>query len=123
MTTRIEIGLKDNTTDIKAKEVLYQTQTFFNLFIDHIQTRIVYKFSFDLLPVDLIKVFSANPNGSQDCMAGLCDPSGRIFGMMPHPEAFLHAENHPQWRRRKKKGLGDGVQIFRNAVEFAEKHF
>jgi len=73
-----------------------------------------------LQPTD---VFPANPNGSQDCMAGLCDPSGRIFGMMPHPEAFLHAENHPQWRRRKKKGPGDGVKIFRNAVEFAEKNF
>jgi phosphoribosylformylglycinamidine synthase len=65
--------------------------------------------------------FPLNPNGSVDCIAGLCDASGRIFGLMPHPEAFLYPENHPDWRHRPrpKQGEGDGLQIFRNAVEAA----
>lgn len=42
-----------------------------------------------------------NPNGSPDAAAGLCDRTGRIFGLMPHPEAFLYPENHPHWRRRR----------------------
>jgi phosphoribosylformylglycinamidine synthase len=64
--------------------------------------------------------FPRNPNGSVDAVAGLCDPTGRLFGLMPHPEAFLYAENHPAWRRRGTAGgAGDGLQIFRNAVAFA----
>ncbi len=39
-----------------------------------------------------------NPNGSPGGAAGLCDPTGRVFGLMPHPEAFLYPENHPDWR-------------------------
>ena len=60
----------------------------------------------------------ANPNGSVDAIAGLCDRSGRLFGLMPHPEAFLYPENHPQWRRRAPCEP-DGLAIFRNAVEAA----
>jgi phosphoribosylformylglycinamidine synthase subunit PurQ / glutaminase len=60
-----------------------------------------------------------NPNGSIDAIAGLCDRSGRVFGLMPHPEAFLYAENHPRWRRRPSAEHGEGLQIFRNAVEAA----
>jgi phosphoribosylformylglycinamidine synthase len=62
--------------------------------------------------------FPNNPNGSEDDMAGLCDESGRIFGLMPHPEAFLYAENHPAWRR----GGSDsprGLEIFRRGVQAA----
>lgn len=62
------------------------------------------------------ETFPANPNGSLAAAAGLCDPSGRIFGLMPHPEAFLYAENHPHWRRRPAVAHGDGLQIFVNAV-------
>ena len=59
--------------------------------------------------------FPDNPNGSQGGIAGLCDPSGRLFGLMPHPEAFLYPENHPQWRQRPRRDP-DGLAIFRNAV-------
>jgi len=45
--------------------------------------------------------FPWNPNGSLEDIAGICDPSGRIFGLMPHPEAFNHPTNHPDWSRRK----------------------
>ncbi len=65
--------------------------------------------------------FPANPNGSLNAIAGLCDPTGRIFGMMPHPEAYLFPENHPNWDRQKLDGKlpeqGLGLELFRNAVE------
>lgn len=61
-----------------------------------------------------------NPNGSIDDIAGICDESGRIFGMMPHPEAYLFRTNHPRWTREEVPEEGLGVQIFRNAVKFFE---
>jgi phosphoribosylformylglycinamidine synthase len=67
-----------------------------------------------------------NPNGSLDAIAGICDPTGRIFGMMPHPEAFHSAYNHPHWLRQKIEGRlpkeGAGMRIFRNAVDYLEAH-
>jgi len=64
--------------------------------------------------------FPHNPNGSLHAIAGLCDPSGRIFGLMPHPEAYLFAENHPHWDRQKLDGSlpgrGLGLRLFENAV-------
>jgi len=66
--------------------------------------------------------YPANPNGSLESIAGICDPSGRIFGIMPHPEAYNSPYNHPFWTRLKTQGKmpteGEGVQIFRNAVEY-----
>ena len=73
----------------------------------------------------------ANPNGSIHDIAGICDPTGRVFGLMPHPEAFNHFTNHPLWTRRKeslrRSGVvdtpveGDGIAVFRNAVEYVMK--
>jgi phosphoribosylformylglycinamidine synthase I len=68
--------------------------------------------------------YPANPNGSEDAVAGVCDPSGRIFGLMPHPEAYLSPYNHPSWTRRSALGQplpqeGEGLSLFRNAVAFA----
>ena len=61
-----------------------------------------------------------NPNGSPGAVAGICDPSGRLFGLMPHPDAYLYPFHHPQWTRRKLSGPptreGDGMRIFRNGV-------
>jgi len=62
--------------------------------------------------------FPDNPNGSTANIAGLGDPSGRILGLMPHPERFIHATQHPQWTRRQLSGPGEGIRIFRNAVEY-----
>ena len=62
--------------------------------------------------------FPANPNGAQDDIAGICDPSGRIFGLMPHPEANVHRTNHPCWTRLDLPEEGAGLQVFRNAVEY-----
>jgi phosphoribosylformylglycinamidine synthase len=59
-----------------------------------------------------------NPNGSAGAIAGLCDPTGRLMGLMPHPEAFLHRTNHPRWTRETLPEEGHGVALFRNAVDF-----
>ena len=63
-----------------------------------------------------------NPNGSRDDIAGLCDPTGRIFGLMPHPEAYLFRTNHPRWTREKVPSEGMGVTIFRNAIQFVKEN-
>lgn len=63
-----------------------------------------------------------NPNGSMEAIAGICDPTGRIFGLMPHPERHIEPTQHPRWTRDGLQKEGDGVRIFRNAVEFARKN-
>ena len=62
--------------------------------------------------------YPANPNGSVDAIAGICNETGRIFGMMPHPEAFLHRTNHPRWTREVLPEEGAGLALFRNAASF-----
>ena len=67
--------------------------------------------------------YPLNPNGSIDAIGGLCDETGRVFGLMPHPEAFLYPWNHPDWTKRRALGVetatGEGLPIFANAVNFA----
>jgi phosphoribosylformylglycinamidine synthase subunit PurQ / glutaminase len=60
--------------------------------------------------------YPANPNGSPGAVAGLCDPTGRIFGLMPHPERHVDPLHHPRWTRRGRASEGDGLRIFRDAV-------
>lgn len=60
----------------------------------------------------------ANPNGAVSDIAGLSDPTGRVLGLMPHPERFLFATQHPQWTRLGLSGDGAGLQIFRNGVAY-----
>jgi len=59
-----------------------------------------------------------NPNGSAEDIAGICDSTGRIFGLMPHPEAFIHRYVHPRWTREDIAEEGHGMAIFRNAVGY-----
>ena len=61
--------------------------------------------------------FPMNPNGSQANVAGICDPSGRVFGLMPHPERNIDGTHHPNWTRGETQG-GAGLAIFKNAVDF-----
>ena len=72
--------------------------------------------------------FPCNPNGSIDDIAGICDPTGRVVGLMPHPEAFNSITNHPHWTLQRETARragyalpeeGAGIAFFRNAV----KHF
>ena len=62
-----------------------------------------------------------NPNGSVGNIAGICDPTGRVFGLMPHPERHVTALQHPRWTRERRHRPGDGLQIFRNGVEWAAR--
>jgi len=61
-----------------------------------------------------------NPNGSFNNIAGICDASGRVFALMPHPERHLRGTQHPQWTRLGAREYGDGFPLFRNAVEWAK---
>jgi len=62
-----------------------------------------------------------NPSGSVDDIAGLCDRSGRIFALMPHPERHFLGSQHPQWTSLGARRYGDGYRIFRNAVDWVKK--
>ncbi len=64
--------------------------------------------------------FPYNPNGSVDSIAGICNREGNVFGLMPHPERFLHIYMHPCWTSISAKE-GDGLHLFYKAVEYAEK--
>ncbi|MFO7639032.1 MAG: phosphoribosylformylglycinamidine synthase I [bacterium] len=61
-----------------------------------------------------------NPNGSVDGITGICDPTGRIFGLMPHPERFVRREQHPRWHRERST-VPTGIRIFGNAVAYARE--
>ena len=66
---------------------------------------------------------AANPNGSVDDIAGVCDPSGLVLGLMPHPERHTHLTHHPHWTRRpraERDAEPAGLRFFRNAVEHVQ---
>jgi len=65
--------------------------------------------------------FPDNPNGSQAAIAGICDESGRLFGLMPHPEAFTHRTHHPRWTRETLAEEGAGLLLYKNAVRFIQQ--
>jgi phosphoribosylformylglycinamidine synthase len=61
---------------------------------------------------------ATNPNGSTGDVAGVCDPTWRVFGLMPHPERFLVATQHPAWNARLDgDAFGAGLAIFASAVK------
>ena len=59
-----------------------------------------------------------NPNGSMGDTAAMCDPPGRVLGLMPHPERHIDPTHHPRWSRGEAGETGDGLKIFTNAVEY-----
>lgn len=66
--------------------------------------------------------FPLNPNGSMNGIAGVCDETGRLMGLMPHPEAFVHRINHPRWTREQLPEEGDGLILFKNAAEYVKSY-
>jgi phosphoribosylformylglycinamidine synthase subunit PurQ / glutaminase len=62
--------------------------------------------------------FPDNPNGSMANVAGVCDVTGRVLGLMPHPERHIDPTQHPRWTRGEAGSAGDGMKIFTNAVEY-----
>jgi phosphoribosylformylglycinamidine synthase len=67
-------------------------------------------------PLDAALPFPDNPNGSVLNVAGVCDPTGRVLGLMPHPERHIDRTQHPRWTRGEGSEQGDGLKMFRNAV-------
>jgi phosphoribosylformylglycinamidine synthase I len=67
--------------------------------------------------------YPINPNGSVDSIAGLTDSTGRVLGLMPHPERHVRHTHHPQWSRLKSTGEADGTTIFTNAVKYIQEKF
>ena len=66
--------------------------------------------------------FPLNPNGSQNAIAGVCDLTGCLMGLMPHPEAFVHYTHHPRWTREELPEEGDGLIFFLNAAEYVRNN-
>jgi phosphoribosylformylglycinamidine synthase I len=64
--------------------------------------------------------YPVNPNGSVDSIAGLTDTTGRVLGLMPHPERHVRPTQHPHWTRLKDRTDGDGMTIFNNAVKYVQ---
>ncbi len=62
--------------------------------------------------------FPDNPNGAQANVAGMCDSTGRIFGLMPHPERYIDHTQHPRWTRGGGGEVGDGLRLFQNAIDY-----
>jgi phosphoribosylformylglycinamidine synthase len=62
--------------------------------------------------------YPINPNGSPGDVAGVCDATGRVLGLMPHPERHILPTQHPQWTRLGLAAEGDGMRLFRNAVAY-----
>jgi phosphoribosylformylglycinamidine synthase len=67
---------------------------------------------------DSVLPFPINPNGSVANVAGVSDETGRVFGLMPHPERHLERTHHPRWTRGEGCDPGDGFAIFRNSVQY-----
>jgi phosphoribosylformylglycinamidine synthase subunit PurQ / glutaminase len=65
-------------------------------------------------------LFPDNPNGSIDDIAGVCDQSGLVFGLMPHPERYVRSFQHPSWARTRQAGEGVGLRVFRSAVQHVQ---
>jgi len=69
---------------------------------------------------DIRAGYPHNPNGSVNNIAGICDATGRVFALMPHPERFIRWTQHPRWTTEPGRDYGDGLRIFLNAVEWAK---
>lgn len=65
--------------------------------------------------------YPENPNGAQNDIAGITDETGRVLGLMPHPERYISPWQYPRWTREGLKQEGDGVFLFRNAVKYAAR--
>jgi phosphoribosylformylglycinamidine synthase subunit PurQ / glutaminase len=62
--------------------------------------------------------YPQNPNGAISDIAGICDTTGRVCGLMPHPERFVDRTQHPRWTRSPQREVGEGLRVFQNAVGY-----
>ncbi|MFA5089957.1 MAG: phosphoribosylformylglycinamidine synthase I [Candidatus Omnitrophota bacterium] len=63
-----------------------------------------------------------NPNGSEDNISGICDESGRVFGLMPHPERYITFSQGPRKNAGRRSGLGDGFLVFKSGVDYVRRY-
>jgi len=68
---------------------------------------------------DTLLPYPLNPNGSVANIAGITDPTGRVLGLMPHPERNLSPFNHPQWTRLGEREVGEGLAFYQRMVQVA----
>ncbi len=66
--------------------------------------------------------YPINPNGSAESVAGLTDSTGRVLGLMPHPERYVRRTQHPHWSRLGEDLDPDGIKLFRNAVRYVQEN-
>lgn len=76
--------------------------------------RVVFRY---LSPEGGEAAYPHNPNGSVNGIAGICDITGQVLGLMPHPERFVRSRQHPRHFRDRSRAVGDGLRIFENAVK------
>jgi phosphoribosylformylglycinamidine synthase I len=114
-------GLADGLSDEQQKEIL-------QLPVAHGEGRLVASDPSVLSRLQsagqIVLRYTDNYNGSEGAVAGICDPSGRVFGLMPHPERYLDWTRHPWWTRldpATRSTLTPGRLIFQNAVEAAAR--
>ena len=99
----------------EGKFVARDEQTLWDLdFAGQLVLRYVSQRAGGIAPV----AYPDNPNGSQADVAGVCDFTGRVLGLMPHPERHIDPTQHPRWTRGEAGSVGDGMQIFVNAVRY-----
>jgi phosphoribosylformylglycinamidine (FGAM) synthase-like amidotransferase family enzyme len=78
----------------------------------------------DAIDARVCLTYTSDPNGSQYRTAGLTDRTGRILGLMPHPEAYIRASSAPDWTQthgREPFAEGEGLQMFKNAFQFSRE--
>ncbi len=81
--------------------------------------QVVYRY---VSPSGGVPSYPDDPNGSVDCIAGVCDKTGRILGLMPHPERYVAGYQHPRWTREGRGDAeGEGLRLFRRAVGYFRK--
>lgn len=88
-----------------------------NKILEKIKNKNLYVLQYSTFDFNPTMEYPYNPNGSLFSIAGICDITGRIFGLMPHPEAFIYPYHHPRWTREKIEEA-DGLKIFKNALKY-----
>jgi phosphoribosylformylglycinamidine synthase len=115
--------LQLRVTHAEGKFVTRNVQTFASM---EMEGRLVLRYGSLLNPdksevpdptLDVVP-FPDNPNGAIGNVAGICDTTGRVFGLMPHPESFIDPTQHPRWTREPRREVGDGLRVFQNAVRY-----
>ncbi len=74
------------------------------------------------IPSEAESEFPFDPNGSNGHIAGICDPSGQVLGLMPHPERHQFGWQHPAWTRGNRPDSPIGLDLFRGAIETLKRN-